>query len=106
MVDVAELEQLSEDELDEFASHMHAAMTFAQQGLLAALALKHRRGSFRADGAPAMENWVVARFGELHAMARAWVKAADDLATAPAVAHALSNGEISFSQARYVAELS
>src|SRR3989440_358919 len=35
MVAVAELDELSEDELDDFAAHMHAGMTFAHQALAA-----------------------------------------------------------------------
>ncbi|GLZ80362.1 hypothetical protein Afil01_51690 [Actinorhabdospora filicis] len=67
--------------------------------ILAALSVVHRRGDLAAEGFPSLSTWLMVHAGLSSARARSWQRAATEMPFLPALAEALSRGEISIEHA-------
>lgn len=71
----------------------------AEGSILAALSVVHRRGDLAAEGFPSLSTWLMAHAGLTSAKARSWQRAATEMPFLPALAEALTRGEISVEHA-------
>jgi hypothetical protein len=101
---VAEVSQLSTEEVMELAAE--SARIMASQAGLVVLLLGEldRREGWRVDGATSLEAWMVQQFGFSITTARAYAHLATRLFDLPHLAAGLSTGELSFDQVRAVVD--
>jgi hypothetical protein len=82
----------------EAAGQLHAIIVAAQRQLMDKIRIIDLSKVWVQDGAPSMEQWVVAYFSVSLHTAREWVRTAHALAELPAIASAADQGLFSFEQ--------
>jgi hypothetical protein len=88
------------------ADQAHAEFASARGRLVSAVAALRESDGWRGDGAANLESWICARWQMSQRSARDLVRDAEALAARPALAAALSAGEISLDQCKAIATLS
>lgn len=83
----------------------HRAMTAAHRRLLDLVAELDRREVWRAEGAPSMVSWLMARCKVAYPTARDWVEAASNLTDLPHLSSSYERGDLSFDQLRPLAQV-
>jgi hypothetical protein len=96
------LDRATPGDLDDAIGQVHAAHCSALGTLLELIPVYDRKEAWRADGATSMADWLTYRLAISHPTARDWVRVALALEELPCLRAALTDGQLSFDQVRWL----